>query len=1056
MYAQKISRIAIWTLLILAFLFSANAFAGQFIAEIFETGENERQQGRIAVSGDRYRIDIVEDGRKLNIVVDQDQGKTRIVIPSEKAFLEIDNTSPQSMMNNPFQSFRFSEGQFERQETGTEIMQGHECRKILIRTQGQDVMTAWFADELGFYLKIVNHLAENMAVELKNINIKPVHDGVFSIPAGFQKLDRMPVPIPDWAQDVPAAPVLSPPFKKELSAGKILRMPVQSGFTIKVEAKNIGESSGTVTSVAFQNGRPIKEPSYSTFSLEPGGGGVTVTHKVRPDEADEIIVRTKKGHFLITPELIEAPEGIILKKDSLKSMSGKELHPVQTKKFLLRITDEHTDSTPSKGDIIFYEGSAQHKKELEKQSFQLENASSRVWEFPAEKKVGTISIDLWQGKIHTRLEQPEKAGATPAAWGRTSEGTPEKKKTPTDAKATTKTRQPSLSNIVFILDASGSMWKQVDGRYKIEIAKEVMCGIIKDLPENISAGLVAYGHRRKGDCSDVEQLVPISPLERKILIEKITSISPKGMTPITSSVRMTANTLKDLEKETTIILVSDGKETCEGDPCELVKKLKDEGLKFVMHVIGFDVTEEERVQLECMAREGGGAYYTAKDSLQFKAAAKKVVQASQDFGYLKVTALRNKTWIRADVSVFDKDSKNRIFTRSTRQDKNWPGIRIKPGTYDLQVTDVETVGSPSQLLKGVTIQRGETLEKNVAFSGGILEITAIKEGKPIQAYIRLLISGEKKTLTSGWLPETGTVVYKLVPGQYDVRVQDNSVPDKPERELKAIEIQAGERITRKVEFTNEGILELIAIKNNKPFPAYIRIYRQEDKKQLVSGWMPKDKPAAYKLLPGIYDIVVEDGSVPSKPKVELKEVAIQPGITIKREAEFVTEGSLEISAIKNNKPFSAYVRVSRQEDKKQLASGWMPKDKPASYKLLPGIYDIVIEDGAVPSKPKVEINGVEVTSGETVAKKAEFVTEGVLEISAFKNGKNFAAYAKVFRQEDKKQLASGWMPKNRPASYKLLPGLYNVELENNSDKTKKMQNDIQVESGQTKNVEIVF
>jgi Ca-activated chloride channel family protein len=68
-------------------------------------------------------------------------------------------------------------------------------------------------------------------------------------------------------------------------------------------------------------------------------------------------------------------------------------------------------------------------------------------------------------------------------------------------------------NMMFILDASGSMWGQVEGKAKITIAKEVLVGLIENLPEGLNVGLVAYGHRRKGDCKDVEELVPLGALD---------------------------------------------------------------------------------------------------------------------------------------------------------------------------------------------------------------------------------------------------------------------------------------------------------------------------------------------------------------------------------------------------------------------------------------------------------------------------------------------------------------------------------------------------------------
>ena len=60
------------------------------------------------------------------------------------------------------------------------------------------------------------------------------------------------------------------------------------------------------------------------------------------------------------------------------------------------------------------------------------------------------------------------------------------------------------AGLVLVLDASGSMWGQIEGKNKIVIAREVMGGLIDGLADDQEVGLVAYGHRREGDCADIE------------------------------------------------------------------------------------------------------------------------------------------------------------------------------------------------------------------------------------------------------------------------------------------------------------------------------------------------------------------------------------------------------------------------------------------------------------------------------------------------------------------------------------------------------------------------
>ena len=170
---------------------------------------------------------------------------------------------------------------------------------------------------------------------------------------------------------------------------------------------------------------------------------------------------------------------------------------------------------------------------------------------------------------------------------------------------------PNYPEVVFILDASGSMWGQAGGKAKIAIAKEVMAQAVPGLPAEVRLGLVAYGHRKKGDCSDVEVLVAPGSSDRAGLLKKVQALSPKGKTPIAGSLKQTAEMLKSKENETTIVLVSDGMETCDADPCGVVKALKASGIKFVLHVVGFDVDAKGKQQLTCLAQAGGGKYFSA-------------------------------------------------------------------------------------------------------------------------------------------------------------------------------------------------------------------------------------------------------------------------------------------------------------------------------------------------------------------------------------------------------------------------------------------------------------
>ncbi|MES0873904.1 choice-of-anchor U domain-containing protein [Sinimarinibacterium thermocellulolyticum] len=174
---------------------------------------------------------------------------------------------------------------------------------------------------------------------------------------------------------------------------------------------------------------------------------------------------------------------------------------------------------------------------------------------------------------------------------------------------------------MLVLDASGSMWGQLEGRTKIELARDAVDAMLQDWPAEQGLGLIAYGHRRKGDCTDIEVLLPAAVRDTAALRAQVQQLTPKGMTPITAAVRLAAEQLKFTEQKATVILVSDGEETCNADPCALGAELEQLGIDFTANVIGFDLPEgKAREQLQCLARNTGGRYLEARDAAGLNAA----------------------------------------------------------------------------------------------------------------------------------------------------------------------------------------------------------------------------------------------------------------------------------------------------------------------------------------------------------------------------------------------------------------------------------------------------
>ncbi|HQD22784.1 MAG TPA: VWA domain-containing protein [Arachnia sp.] len=172
--------------------------------------------------------------------------------------------------------------------------------------------------------------------------------------------------------------------------------------------------------------------------------------------------------------------------------------------------------------------------------------------------------------------------------------------------------------LLMVLDASGSMrTKLPDGTTRISAARASLNRAIDRMPESTRVGMRVYGGSvpddkgKKAQCADSELVVPIGTDNRDALRGAVKKYTPLGETPIAYSLGKAAT---DLPKSgnRTILLVSDGEETCAPDPCPAAEKLA--GIDLRIDVIGVDVNSTARKQLRCIAEKGNGRYVDARSS----------------------------------------------------------------------------------------------------------------------------------------------------------------------------------------------------------------------------------------------------------------------------------------------------------------------------------------------------------------------------------------------------------------------------------------------------------
>lgn len=185
----------------------------------------------------------------------------------------------------------------------------------------------------------------------------------------------------------------------------------------------------------------------------------------------------------------------------------------------------------------------------------------------------------------------------------------------------------AANKVIIILDASGSMWAQIDGKPKLEIARESLRTVLQSVPADDEIGFMAYGHREKGSCDDIQLIVPPQAGSASAITDAADSLKFLGKTPLTAAVKQAAEALKYTEDKATVVLITDGLETCGGDPCALGKELKASGVDFTADVVGFGLTADEGKQIACLAENTGGKYIQASDEKALQEALVETVAA---------------------------------------------------------------------------------------------------------------------------------------------------------------------------------------------------------------------------------------------------------------------------------------------------------------------------------------------------------------------------------------------------------------------------------------------
>lgn len=243
----------------------------------------------------------------------------------------------------------------------------------------------------------------------------------------------------------------------------------------------------------------------------------------------------------------------------------------------------------------------------------------QAWGYPGNGNPATMTAPLKPGQYEARYQTGQsravlaraslKVGPTQQAPGRL---------------AVTAAAKGGLAGaaVEIILDASGSMLQRMGAERRIEVAKRTLAELTADvIPGDAPFALRVFG-KEVGSCqTDLE--IALSPLNASAVAAKIGAIAAKNnaKTPIAASLAQVASDLRGAKGERVVILITDGKETCDGDPAKAVAQLRAGGADVRVNIVGFAIDDPTLAETFAdWADLGGGTYFSANDAAALRAA----------------------------------------------------------------------------------------------------------------------------------------------------------------------------------------------------------------------------------------------------------------------------------------------------------------------------------------------------------------------------------------------------------------------------------------------------
>ncbi|SER27783.1 Ca-activated chloride channel family protein [Gracilibacillus ureilyticus] len=285
------------------------------------------------------------------------------------------------------------------------------------------------------------------------------------------------------------------------------------------------------------------------------------------------------------------------------------------------------------------------------------------------------------------------------------------------------------AHYAILMDASSSMHQEIDGKKKWESAKEAVTSFAEALPGNATVSIRVYGHEGTSEsedkelsCSSTENIYS-GGYDADLFEKSLSKIYPSGYTPIALAIESSEEDIPEEAEEVVVYIVSDGIETCDGNPVQAAEQLVEKGIQTVVNIIGFDVDDEGQQLLKEVADAGNGEFTYVDSDRELKKYMREQYEAIQQAWYDWKQEGKSQSYeLKEQKKELAYDTKQQMKDKSSREKE-----RLKAAQQYLE-DRFDDYHHPSNQVFGLVVDYSNEIWRYAVDSGNKLYRESVDNG----------------------------------------------------------------------------------------------------------------------------------------------------------------------------------------------------------------------------------------------------------------------------------------------------------------------------------------